>query len=109
MSKWLEASKRIGTRDKTDFKDKTPNSHKEREVLSVLSHLSAVPKPQTSKAGTADEILDYIRAAQSSCDIDSLLLEYADAVGAIEAQTDPLDAVRATHIRNLAEYIKGQF
>lgn len=64
--------------------------------------LVATPNPMTPQESNAcaDEILEALRGALTSKDLDRVIAQYAGDAQAIENMPDPLDAVRATHIRN---------
>ena len=64
--------------------------------------LVATPSPMTSQESNAcaNAILEALRGALTGEDLERVMAQYAGAVQAIEHLPDPLDAVRATHIRN---------
>lgn len=107
MTRWLEAARRA-EEARTKLTEPTkPHPGKVSSVVSVLSEgerpKEAPPSAMISQISNAcaNEIIKALRGGLTNDDLDRVMAQYAGAVQAIENMPDPLDAIRAKHIRKL--------
>lgn len=72
-------------------------------LLVSLDGPSGPTGPSREMAG-ANEILNLLRSAETVSEVEAIMAEYNEAIEAIAALPDPMESVRAIHIRNLARH-----